>query len=83
MTSWLQEMNVQLGLSPKAAKMLFQVQGLDNPNKLHVFTDKNVMKSAVLQESQEARISKENSTGEIGVSHCRGEPEASYLSISS
>ena len=35
-------MYVWLGFSPKAAKLLVREQGLDNPERLRVLTDKNV-----------------------------------------
>ena len=38
----IQKMYVCLGFSPKAAKLLFREQGLDNPNRLKILTDKNV-----------------------------------------
>ena len=38
----LQNMYVWLGFSPKAAKFLIRVQGLDNPDRLRILTDKNV-----------------------------------------
>ena len=42
MASKLQDMYIQLGFSPKAAKLLIREQGLDNPDRLRVLTDKNV-----------------------------------------
>ena len=42
MASKLQNMYIQLGFSPKAAKLLIREQGLDNPDRLRVLTDKNV-----------------------------------------
>ena len=38
----LQNMYIQLGFSPEAAKLLIREQGLDNPDRLRVLTDKNV-----------------------------------------
>ena len=38
----LQNMYTQLGFSCKAAKLLISEQGLDNPARLRVLTDKNV-----------------------------------------
>ena len=38
----LQNMYIWLGFSPKAAKLLIREQGLDNPNRLRVLTNKNV-----------------------------------------
>ena len=38
----LQKMYTRLGFSPKAAKLLVGEQGLDNPDRLRVLTDKNV-----------------------------------------
>ena len=38
----LQNIYVQLGFSPEAAKLFIREQGLDNPNRLRVLTDKNV-----------------------------------------
>ena len=40
--SWLQDMYVQLGISPKAAKLVVREHGLDSPDRLRVLTDKNV-----------------------------------------
>ena len=42
MASWLQDMYVQLGFSPEAAKLLVREQGLDSPERLRVLTNKNV-----------------------------------------
>ena len=42
MASKLQNMYIKLGFSPKAAKLLVREQGLDNPDRLRVLTDKNV-----------------------------------------
>ena len=42
MASKLQYRYIQLGFSPKAAKLLIREQGLDNPDRLRVLTDKNV-----------------------------------------
>ena len=42
MASWLQDMYVLLGFSPKAAKLLIREQGLDSPERLQALTDKNV-----------------------------------------
>ena len=39
---WLQDMYIQLGFTPKAAKLLIREQGLDSPERLQVLTDKNV-----------------------------------------
>ena len=38
----LQNIYIQLGFSPKAAKLLVREQGLDSLNRLRVLTDKNV-----------------------------------------
>ena len=35
-------MYVELGFSPKAAKLLVRKQGLDSPERLRVLTNKNV-----------------------------------------
>jgi hypothetical protein len=35
-------MYIQLGFTPKAAKLLIREQGLDSPERLQVLTDKNV-----------------------------------------
>ena len=35
-------MYVELGFSPKAAKLLVREQGLDSPERLRVLTNKNV-----------------------------------------
>ena len=43
MASWLQDMYLQLRLSPKAARLLVREQGLDSPDRLRVITDKNVL----------------------------------------
>ena len=42
--SWPQSsrMYVQLGFSPKAAKLLVREKGLDNPHRLRILTDKNI-----------------------------------------
>ena len=37
----LQNMYIRLGFSPKAAKLLIKEQGLDNPDRLRILTDKN------------------------------------------
>ena len=42
MASWLQDMYLQLGFSPKAAKLLIKKHALDSPERLRVLTDKNV-----------------------------------------
>ena len=42
MALWLQDMYIQLGFSPKAAKLLIREQGLDIPDRLRVIIDKNV-----------------------------------------
>ena len=42
MASNLQNMYIRLGFSPEAAKLLIREQGLDNPDRLRVLTDKNV-----------------------------------------
>ena len=42
MASWLQDMYIQLGFSPKAVMLLITEQGLDSPERLRVPTDKNV-----------------------------------------
>ena len=42
MASWLQDIYLQLGFSPKAARLLIRVQGLDSFNRLRVLIDKNV-----------------------------------------
>ena len=42
MALWFQDMYIQLGFSPKAAKLLVRDQGLDSPERLRVLTDKNV-----------------------------------------
>ena len=42
MALWLQDRYLQFGFSPKAAKLLIREQGLDSPEKLRVFADKNV-----------------------------------------
>ena len=42
MPSWLQDMYIQLGFSPKAAKLFIKEQGLNSPKRLRVLTDKNV-----------------------------------------
>ena len=42
MASWHQNMHLQLGFSPKAAKLLIREQGLDSSERLRVLTDKNV-----------------------------------------
>ena len=42
MASKLQDMHIRLGFSPKAAKLLIREQGPDSPDRLRVFTDKNV-----------------------------------------
>ena len=39
---WLQDMYIQLGFSPKAARLLVREQGQDSPERLRVLTDKNV-----------------------------------------
>ena len=38
----LQDMYIQLGFSPNAAKLFVREQGLDSPKRLQVLTDKNV-----------------------------------------
>ena len=38
----LQNMFIQFGFSPEAAKLLVREQRLDNPNRLRVLTEKNV-----------------------------------------
>ena len=42
MASWLQDMYIRLGFSPKAVKLIVRKQGLDSPEKQRVLTDKNV-----------------------------------------
>ena len=42
MSSWLQDVYLQLGFSPEAAKLLVREQGLDSPERLRVLMDKNV-----------------------------------------
>ena len=42
MALWLQDIYLQLGLSPKAAKLLIRKHGLDSPKRLRGLTDKNV-----------------------------------------
>ena len=42
MASKLKDMYIRLGFSPKAAKLLVREQGLNNPDKLRVLTNKNV-----------------------------------------
>ena len=41
MALWLKDMYIQLGFTPKAAKLLLREQGLDSPERLRVLT-KNV-----------------------------------------
>ena len=40
--SQLQDMYIQLGFSLEAAKLLVREQGLDSPEMLRIFSDKNV-----------------------------------------
>ena len=42
MASWLSNMNLWLGFSPKATQLLIREQGLDNPDRLPILTDQNV-----------------------------------------
>ena len=42
MASWLQDMYIWLGFSPKEAKLLVREQRLDSPERLRIVTDKNV-----------------------------------------
>ena len=42
MASWLLDMYIWLGFSPKAAMLLTREQGLDSTEKLRVLIDKNV-----------------------------------------
>ena len=42
MASWLQSMYIQMGFSPKSAKLLIREQGLDCPERLRVLINKNV-----------------------------------------
>ena len=42
MALWLQDMYIQLGFSPKAANWLIREHQLDHPERLRVFTDKNI-----------------------------------------
>ena len=42
MASWLHNMYIQLGFSPKAAKLLIKEQRLDRPDRLPALTEKNV-----------------------------------------
>ena len=42
MASWLQDMYIQPGFGPKAAKLLVREQELDSPERLQVLTDMNV-----------------------------------------
>ena len=42
MALWLQDMNLWLGFSSKEARMLVREQGLDSPESLRAFMDKNV-----------------------------------------
>ena len=39
---WLQDIYLWLGCRPEAAQLLIREQGLDRPDRLSVFTDKNV-----------------------------------------
>ena len=42
MALWLQDMNLELGFSPKAAWLHVREQGLDSTDRLWLITDKNV-----------------------------------------
>ena len=42
MASWLDDMYIQLELSPEAAKLLIKEQGQDIPERLRILTNKNV-----------------------------------------
>ena len=42
MALWLQDMYLWLGFSHKAAKLHIREQGLDSPERMSVFMDKNV-----------------------------------------
>ena len=42
MSSWLQDMYLQLRFSPEAASLLIREQGLDSPERLRALIDKNV-----------------------------------------
>ena len=42
MALWVHDINQQLRFSPKTACLLVREQGLDNPDQLHVLTNKNV-----------------------------------------
>ena len=42
MASWVYDMYIQLGFSPKAVKVLIREQGLESPERLQVLSDNNV-----------------------------------------
>ena len=48
MSSWLQDVYLQLRFSFEAVRLLVREQGLGIPERLRVFTDKNVMISVML-----------------------------------
>ena len=42
MALWLYNMYLQLGFVPEAEQLLVREQGLEGPDRLLVFTDKNI-----------------------------------------
>ena len=56
MVLWLQDMFIQLGFSPKAAKLLVREQWLDSPDRIRVLTNKNVDDSVMSWGNQVARM---------------------------
>ena len=81
MASKLQNMYIQLGISPKAAKLLIRVQVLDNPDRLRILADKNA--DNIFNVMRKLGGKNANVTPNRGqqVSAIAGEPEACSLPI--
>ena len=81
MASKLQNMYIQLGFSPKAAKLFIREQGLDNPDRLRVLTDKNVDDICNVVRQPGGKNANETLDRGQQVSVSSGEPEAHSLPI--
>ena len=81
MTSWLHDMYLWLGFSPKAAKFLFREQGLDSHERLRLLTDKNVSDVCNVVKTQDGKNANEISKREQQVLVGPRKPEASCLPI--